>query len=105
LREARYVYDSGRTKDVIDGAYVYDCEGLIADTIEALSSSAVVFSRDITNSARIHYSEALLDCQDCFACVGLRHKQYCILNKQYTRDEYEVLVPRIIEHMKKTGEW
>jgi hypothetical protein len=32
-------------------------------------------------------------------------KQYCILNKQYTKEEYEELVPKIIEHMKKTGEW
>lgn len=34
-----------------------------------------------------------------FACVGLRHKKYCILNKQYTKKEYEELVPRIKQHM------
>ncbi len=34
-----------------------------------------------------------------FGCVGLRNKQYCILNKQYTKEEYEKLVPRIIDHM------
>ena len=38
-------------------------------------------------------------------CVGLRHRHHCILNKQYTQEEYEELVPRIIEHMKNTGEW
>jgi len=27
------------------------------------------------------------------------------LNKQYTKEEYEKLVPKIIEHMKKTSEW
>jgi hypothetical protein len=27
-------------------------------------------------------------------------KEYCILNKQYTKEEYEILVPKIIEHMK-----
>ena len=36
-----------------------------------------------------------------FGCVGLRKKQYCILNKQYTKEEYEKLVPRIIEHMNQ----
>jgi len=35
-----------------------------------------------------------------FGCIGLRSKSYCILNKQYTKEEYEVLVPKIIEHMK-----
>ncbi len=29
----------------------------------------------------------------------MRNKQYCILNKQYSREEYEALVPRIIAHM------
>ena len=43
--------------------------------------------------------------RDCFGCVGLKHAQYCILNKQYTKDEYEEMVPRIIEHMIKMGEW
>jgi len=44
-------------------------------------------------------------CMECFsssnlfACVGLRHKQYCILNKQYTKKEYEELVPKIKKHM------
>lgn len=35
--------------------------------------------------------------QHCFGCVGLHHKQYCIFNKQYTKEEYESLVPQIIE--------
>jgi hypothetical protein len=37
--------------------------------------------------------------------VWLRHKQYCILNKQYSKEEYERLVPMIVEHMRSTGEW
>lgn len=41
-------------------------------------------------------------CQNCFGCEGLERKQYCILNKQYSQEEYEKLVPKIIEHMKKT---
>ncbi len=42
---------------------------------------------------------------DLFGCVGLNRQRYCILNKKYTREEYEQLLPKIIEHMKKTGEW
>jgi hypothetical protein len=38
-------------------------------------------------------------CSDCFGCVGLRSKQYCILNKQYTKEEYEKLVEKIKKHM------
>ena len=42
---------------------------------------------------------------DCFGCVGLKHKKYCILNKQYSREEYEKLLPKIINKMKDDGEW
>jgi hypothetical protein len=37
--------------------------------------------------------------------VGLKKKQYCILNKQYTKEEYFALKEKIIEHMRKTNEY
>src|SRR3989338_3625089 len=51
-----------------------------------------------------HCNEVTLseDCHssnDLLACVGLRNKSYCILNKQYTKEEYMELVPRIVKHM------
>ncbi len=36
-----------------------------------------------------------------FGCVSLKNQSYCILNKQYTKEEYEALVPRIIQHMNE----
>lgn len=47
----------------------------------------------------------LTDCQELFGCVGLRKKRYCILNKQYSKEEFEALRPKIVAHMKETGEW
>ncbi|MEK7110354.1 MAG: hypothetical protein AAB867_00675 [Patescibacteria group bacterium] len=49
--------------------------------------------------SHLKYTMGCRDSSHLFACVGLRNKQYCILNKQYTKEEYEKLVPRIIEHM------
>ena len=49
-----------------------------------------------------HHSEYL------FGCIGLRNKQYCILNVQYTKEEYEQLVAKIIKRMevdKQRGEF
>ncbi|MCX6807600.1 MAG: hypothetical protein NTZ80_02235 [Patescibacteria group bacterium] len=52
-----------------------------------------------------------LYCQNCFSAgnsfgsIGLRHNQYCILNKQYSKEEYEQLVPQIIEQMRKEKSW
>ena len=43
--------------------------------------------------------------QYCFGCTGLNQKKYCILNKQYTKEQYEELSLQIIEDMKTRGEW
>jgi hypothetical protein len=37
---------------------------------------------------------------DLFGCIGLRNKQYCIFNKQYTKEEYLALKDKIIQQMK-----
>jgi hypothetical protein len=55
--------------------------------------------------SNMYYSEECHNSNDCFGCTGLKGNKYCILNKQYTKEEYEVMVARIIEHMQKTGEW
>jgi hypothetical protein len=34
-----------------------------------------------------------------FGCAGLRKKQHCILNKQYTKEEFEEMIPKIRKHM------
>src|SRR3989338_3018436 len=36
-----------------------------------------------------------------FGCVGLRNKHYCVLNKQYLKEEYEKLVPKIVQQMNE----
>lgn len=49
-----------------------------------------------------------IDCytsKNCFGCFGLKNKQYCILNTQYSKEEYFDLLPKIVERMKKDDEW
>jgi len=55
--------------------------------------------------SNLTYTTLCFSSRDLFGCVGLRNKQYCIFNKQYSKEEYEALVLKIIEHMKQTGEW
>ncbi len=57
------------------------------------------------NNSEMYYCIECSSSSNLFGCIGLRNKQYCILNKQYTKAEYETLVPKIIEHMQKTWEW
>lgn len=59
----------------------------------------------IEGSKDIEYCIEMRGCSDCFGSVGLRKKQYCILNKQYSQEEYKALKQRLIDHMKETGEY
>ena len=58
-----------------------------------------------TNIRDLEYCDQCTASSDLFGCVGLKRKQYCILNKQYSKEDYFALKQKIIEHMKKTGEY
>ena len=53
---------------------------------------------DIVNT---EYSFWCTTAKNNFGCVNLKRKSYSILNKQYPKEEYEVLREKIIEDMKK----
>ena len=89
------------TKDCMD----FSLWGQNSELMYEVSSSGQDSSR-IKLSYRTYIgSRECTYCMQCssssniFGCVGLQKKQYCILNKQYTKEEYEALIPKIIEHM------
>ena len=53
------------------------------------------------NSKNIEYSFCLNNCSDCIGCDSLKNAQYCILNKQYTKEEYEKIRAHIIAELKE----
>ncbi len=63
------------------------------------SSQNVLFSSVIYACYDIQYSWNCHGSHNLFGCYGLRNKEYCILNKQYTKEEYHLLVAKIIKHM------
>jgi len=98
---SKFVFWSGADmKDVYDGTGIgVKSELLYKGVSVALSDAKVSFSINIRSSHDIQYSLNCHFSSNLFGCVGLRNKQYCILNKQYTKEEYEKLVTQIIEHM------
>ncbi len=47
----------------------------------------------------LEHCMSCISSSDLFGCVGLKKKQYCILNKQYAKEEYESLREKIIAQM------
>ena len=69
-------------------------------------SSDVRFSLSITSRCHeVEYSNSCYDCEYCFGCFGLQKKKYCILNKQYTEEEYWQRVDALKCAMLDRGEY
>lgn len=73
---------------------------LLYEVCGALNSQRVFFSSVTHNSHDIAYSYKSYDSSYLFGCSGMRSKKYCILNRQYSKHEYETLLPKIIEQAR-----
>ena len=104
VQDCAYVANATSMKDAVDvnnddrSELVYEAVGSEANTMHCFNDICW-FDHDIL------YCSLCFHCEHCFGCSGLKHKKYCILNKQYSKEEYEELVPRIIAHMRQTQEW
>lgn len=86
--------DSGYLNTVVDIRQSFDCS--FSNHSELSYSSTNVnkcyqafFSQDCADCRTIWFSRDLVGCSDCFGCINLRNKSYCIFNKQYTKEEYQ----------------
>lgn len=52
-----------------------------------------------SNTNNADYSITTPGSSHIFGCISLKKKEYCILNKQYSKEEYEILLPKVIKHM------
>lgn len=115
---AKNVHDSFDVKSGEDSRYCYtsrqainsyDCgfSPEIEECYQSLTCTGnnLVGCQICVDSHNIFYSENCFGSNNLFGCSGLRQKSYCIFNKQYSKEEYEVLVTRLIEHMKSHNEW
>ena len=103
--DCMYVCVGVNVKDNVDCSNMYIKSELCYDTLGTIEAHSCAYCLYVFHSQRMLYSEYCFHSSDCFGCSGLTRKQYCIFNKQYTKEEYEALVPKLIEHMQTTGEW
>ena len=103
--DCRYVQVGVQVRDLLDCSNMYLKPELSYQVLGTIGTYNVHFSLFIFHSQDVWYSQFCYDSSNLFGCVGLRNKQYCIFNKQYSQAEYEELVPRIMARMVETGEW
>ncbi len=102
--DCAYCNFTSNLKDSIDSDFT-DSTPFSLNCMAMEQCYETIFCNLCVNSSTVFYSNLLVGCKNCFGCSSLKSKQYCILNKQYSKENYEKLMNLIIEHMKKTGEW
>lgn len=102
IEDVRY---SAQTIKIKDGMDLYGC-GDVGELIYEGVNVGYQETRSYFNANsfegnnNVWYSDfCRQNCQELFGCNGLRKKQYCILNKQYSKEAFEALREKIVKHM------
>ncbi len=80
-------------------AFAYNAEWIYESCWVGINTQQVKFSFWNYSAHDIEYSFGCHGGGNLFGCVGLRKGEYCILNKQYAKEEYLELVEKIKKQM------
>ncbi|OGZ02294.1 MAG: hypothetical protein A2946_00050 [Candidatus Liptonbacteria bacterium RIFCSPLOWO2_01_FULL_53_13] len=109
LKNCYLLFNSNHTEDSAYGNGV-DFSSNCYDNSHVQKSQQCYNSFWLTNCYQTHYSAQCEDCinvwfskncrscADCFGCVNMRSKKYCIFNEQYSKEEYEKRLAEMALH-------
>lgn len=101
VENCKYLYFGGlNLKDSMDISAGGDMAELLYEVFGVTSNaSRCYFCAGGGNCRNTYYCDWATNSSDLFGCVSLKNKKYCILNKQYSKEEYESLLPKIKQQM------
>lgn len=82
-----YSKNTDYSKDIVDCLNVTKCE-LCFECVDIQQSYHSAYLTRCDNCSESYLSRDLVDCQSCFGCVNLKHKQFCWFNEQLSESEY-----------------
>lgn len=103
--DSSYLWDVMRYKNSMDAYSGGRDSELIYETTAVANSYGCSFCLRATESRNVQYSYFIRSSKNIFGCIGLNHKEFCILNVQYSEGEYNELLAKIIQKMKEDGEY
>jgi hypothetical protein len=95
-----YLYDSHHNATSYDMTCSYDKNELSYQIVDSIKLFNCNFAFLSGNS---HDSSYIYNCQNvknCIGCISLSNKQYCILNRQFTKENYEKISKQLLEELK-----
>jgi hypothetical protein len=104
-RDCLYCFDAGHSLDCMDTyEQAFDCE-LQFNSHACNRGTRLIACSVCYDVDSCLYSDSCHNSSNLFGCIGLRRAEYCIFNKQYSREEYFELLPKVIELMRRFNEW
>ena len=112
IEDSKHIYIAVDTKDCYDGSVTGWAElgyefsssgGLYNVKFSAFCFGAAGGGTGVqaANSNYLEYCHTTPGSDHCFGCANLKKQKYCILNKKYSKEEYEKLVPKIRKQMEE----
>lgn len=96
----KYGYICNFPKDSFDISNTYPSTELSYFSMAPINSNRAFFSYFVySNCFDIWYSDNCYNANNCFGSISLKNKSYCILNKQYSKEEYEIIIEKLRTHM------
>ena len=102
-KNCAYLADMEGPTDCYDGNNMYHNPELCLDLMGILQSYKVKHSTYVIYSSECEYCDSSQNIENCFGCIGMRKSKNCILNKQYSEEEYSKVKEQIVASMKKEG--
>jgi hypothetical protein len=83
-----YSHTVVKSKNCMDCTRITECE-LCYSCLDCRGSYNLLFSQDCQNCSDSAFLKDCVSCKDCLLCAGLRNKQFCYMNEQLTKAEYQ----------------
>jgi len=105
IEDSKFVYSTINVKSSMDMYHIGWGTELAYEIHGSKGYYNCQFCHHSGNNANIQYSDSCQDSKDLFGCISVKNGEYMILNKKYSKEEYFELKEKIIEQMKKDGEF
>ncbi|MFH0927955.1 MAG: hypothetical protein V1821_00605 [bacterium] len=98
-----YMADAEDPIDCLDGNNMYYKSELCIDVMGSLKAYRSKYSCYAFYCTDVEYCDNCHNSDDCFGCISLRKCKNCILNKEYSSEEYKKIKQQIIASLTKEG--
>jgi len=95
------------SESAVDCTFIKNCTNCF-ELVKCSDCYACFYCNDCYSCVRCSWCEDCEWCEDCFWCKWLRNQKFCIGNKQYTKDQYQLLLSKIKHkelHWKELLNW